>query len=269
MHLSVQIGLLVALLTALINVNGAVAALLPVVVVMAVRLKRNPSQLLMPLVFSAYAGSVLALTRTPVNVLVAEAAADAGFAGFNFFEFTIIGIPMLAKPIAIIVLFGQRLLPKRGGRSVPSDFGRPARTLVEQYGLSAGIGRLRLRATSPLVGQSLEALDLSGHARLKFVFIQNGSNGDRLRRPVLAEGDYILVSGEAEAAAGLAAEQLLGFRQEHSSAELEETLFKRSSTTAPRGVAPSSGIKTKLRFQSVAKRGVCSGLPAKWRLAAT
>jgi len=86
---------------------------------------------------------------------------------------------------------------------------------------------------------------------------------------VLAEGDYILVSGEAEAAAGLAAEQLLGFRQEHSSAELEETLFKRSSTTAPRGVAPSSGIKTKLRFQSVAKRGVCSGLPAKWRLAAT
>src|SRR3954447_15429415 len=41
---------LVAVLTALISVNGAVAALLPVVVVMAVRLKRAPSQLLMPLV---------------------------------------------------------------------------------------------------------------------------------------------------------------------------------------------------------------------------
>ena len=62
--------LLVALLTALISVNGAVAALLPVVVVMAVRLKRAPSQLLMPLVFSAHAGSLLALTGTPVNVLV-------------------------------------------------------------------------------------------------------------------------------------------------------------------------------------------------------
>src|SRR5499425_2310122 len=37
--------LLVAVLTALISVNGAVAALLPVVVVMAVRLKRSPSQL--------------------------------------------------------------------------------------------------------------------------------------------------------------------------------------------------------------------------------
>src|SRR5262245_8944551 len=38
----------VALLTALINPNGSVAALVPVVVVMAVRLGRSPSQLLMP-----------------------------------------------------------------------------------------------------------------------------------------------------------------------------------------------------------------------------
>ena len=44
--------LLVAVLTALISVNGAVAALLPVVVVMAVRLGRSPSQLLLPLAFA-------------------------------------------------------------------------------------------------------------------------------------------------------------------------------------------------------------------------
>ena len=73
-RLLVLMMLLVALLTALISLNGAVAALLPVVVVMAVRLGRPPSQLLMPLVFSAHAGSMLALTGTPVNVLVSEAA---------------------------------------------------------------------------------------------------------------------------------------------------------------------------------------------------
>ena len=76
---------LVALLTALISVNGAVAALLPVVVVMAIRLGRSPSQLLMPLVFAAHAGSLLALTGTPVNVLVSEAATDAGLPPFGFF----------------------------------------------------------------------------------------------------------------------------------------------------------------------------------------
>jgi Na+/H+ antiporter NhaD/arsenite permease-like protein len=53
---------LVALVTALISVNGAVAALLLVIVVTAVRLERPPSQLLMPLAFSANAGSLLALT---------------------------------------------------------------------------------------------------------------------------------------------------------------------------------------------------------------
>ena len=75
--------LLVALLTALISINGAVAALLPVVIVMAIRVQRSPSQLLMPLVFAAHSGSLLALTGTPVNVLVAEAAADAGLAPFD------------------------------------------------------------------------------------------------------------------------------------------------------------------------------------------
>ena len=78
---------LVALLTALINVNGAVAALVPVAVVMAVRTGRTPSQLLLPLAFGAHAGSLLALTGTPVNVIVSEAASDAGVGTFGFLEF--------------------------------------------------------------------------------------------------------------------------------------------------------------------------------------
>jgi len=51
--------LLVAVVTALISVNGAVAALLPVAAVMAVRLRMSPSQLLLPLAFGAHAGSLV------------------------------------------------------------------------------------------------------------------------------------------------------------------------------------------------------------------
>jgi hypothetical protein len=46
--------LLVAVLTAPVSVNGSVAPLLPVVAVMAVRLRRSPSQLMMPLAFGAH-----------------------------------------------------------------------------------------------------------------------------------------------------------------------------------------------------------------------
>ena len=173
---------LVALLTALISVNGAVAALLPVVVVIAVRLKRNSSQLLMPMVFAAHAGSMLALTGTPVNVLVSEAATDAGVAEFGFFEFALVGIPLLAGTMAIIVLVGKHLLPERNGATMPADFSRHAKTLVEQYGLSSGVYQLSVRASSPYVGAASSAIDLAGHPELQLVAIQDGETQGPIRR---------------------------------------------------------------------------------------
>jgi di/tricarboxylate transporter len=195
----------------------------------------------MPLVFSAHAGSLLALTGTPVNVLVAEAAYDAGLGGFGFFEFTIMGVPLLAGTIAIIVLFGQKLLPERGGPAMPADFSRHARTLVEQYGLASNIFRLRLRGTSPLIGQGASAVDFARFGDLRLVAAQEASSV-RLRRPALAEGDFLIVSGAADAAAAFAADQHLGFREEDTAAEVEETLFNRSSGLAEVMIPPRSAM---------------------------
>lgn len=231
-------GLLVALLTALISVNGAVAALLPVVVVMAVRLRRPTSQLLMPLVFSAHAGSLLALTGTPVNVLVSNASVDAGLGRFGFFEFTIVGIPLLAGTIAIIILIGEKVLPKRNGPSMPADFSRHARTLVEQYGLSSGLFQLRVRQSSPFAGLPPEGLDLSGYGNLQLVGVQDASAAP-LRRAAVAEGDYILLRGEADAAAALAADKHLAFREEKEG-PVEDTLFNRNSGLAEVMIPPRS-----------------------------
>jgi Na+/H+ antiporter NhaD/arsenite permease-like protein len=128
--------LLVASLAAVISVNGSVAAMLPVVVVMAVQLGRSPSKLLMPLAFGAHAGSLLALTGTPVNVIVSNAAVEAGVGRFGFFEFALVGVPLVLGTIAIVVLFGERLLPHRSSRTIPPDFSDQARTLVEQYALT-------------------------------------------------------------------------------------------------------------------------------------
>jgi di/tricarboxylate transporter len=233
---------LVALLTALISVNGAVAALLPVVVVIAVRLKRNSSQLLMPLVFSAHAGSMLALTGTPVNVLVSDAAGDAGVGAFGFFEFALVGVPLLAGTVAIIILFGKRLLPERNGAAMPADFSRHAKTLVEQYGLASGVHLLRVRANSPYVGAAPSAIDLTGYPELQLVAVQEGETARPLRRPAIAEGDHLLLRGEAAATAAFAGEKHLAFREETSSGKGEETLFNRSSGLAEVVIAPRSGL---------------------------
>jgi di/tricarboxylate transporter len=232
---------LVAVLTALISVNGAVAALLPVVVVMAVRLKRKSSQLLMPLVFSAHAGSMLALTGTPVNVLVSEAGFEAGVGEFGFFEFALVGLPLLAGTMVIIVLFGERLLPQRNGAKMPADLSRHARTLVEQYGLADGVFQMRVRASSPYVGLSPAQVDLSAFPGMQLAAVQDGDSAAPLRRPV-GDGDHMLVRGTAEAAAALAKRMHLSFREDTASDQGEETLFNRRSGLAEVVIPPRSGL---------------------------
>jgi di/tricarboxylate transporter len=232
---------LVALLTALISVNGAVAALLPVVIVMAIRVGRSPSQLLMPLVFAAHSGSLLALTGTPVNVLVAEAAADAGLEPFGFFSFAIVGIPLLLGTIAIVVLFGQRLLPERSGRTIPSDLSKHARTLVEQYRLDDGMFQLRVRPRSPYVGSPPAVANLAEYAGLTLVTILAGDGGP-LRRAALAEGDILIIRGDAATVGTLASDKLLAFRSEDAPAGAADTLFNRSSGLAEVVIPPRSGM---------------------------
>jgi di/tricarboxylate transporter len=232
---------LVAFLTALISVNGAVAALLPVVVVIAVRLKRHSSQLLMPLVFAAHAGSLLALTGSPVNVLVSDAASDAGVAAFGFLEFGLVGVPLLLGTMAIILLLGERLLPERNGATMPPDFSRHAKTLVEQYGLASGIHLLRVRETSPYVRLAPAAIDLSEYPGLQLVAVQANDSAAPLRRPHVAAGDYLLLRGDPEAAAALAAEQHLSFRESAASGS-EGTLFNQRSGLAEVILPPRSGL---------------------------
>jgi len=230
------------LLTALISVNGAVAALLPVVVVIAVRLRRFASQLLMPMVFAAHAGSKLALTGSPVNVLVSDAATDVGMNAFGFFEFALAGVPLLAGTMAIIVLFGARLLPERNGLTMPADFSRHARTLVEQYGLSSGVYQMRVRAASPYVGAASSAIDLADHPGLQLVAIQDGEKHGPIRRSQVAEGDRLLIRGDAEPAAELAARMHLAFREEDETGRGEDTLFNRRSGLAEVVIPPRSGL---------------------------
>lgn len=233
---------LVALLTALITVNGAVAALLPVVVVIAVRLKWHSSQLLMPMVFSAHAGSLLALTGTPVNVLVSEAGIDAGVGGFGFFEFALAGIPTLAGSIVIMVVFGHYLLPNRNGATMPADFSQHAKTLVEQYGLASGVFQLRVRATSPLVGTARAAIDLSAHPGLELIAVQDRDSGQPIRRAGVEEDDILLVRGDPEPAAALAADMHLAFRDDAAAGSGEEVLFNARSGLAEVLIPPRSKL---------------------------
>jgi len=204
-RLMVLMTLLVAVLTALISVNGAVAALVPVAVVIAVRVGRSPSQLLMPVAFAAHAGSMLLLTGTPVNVIASQAAADAGVGRFGFFEFGLVGIPLVVGTVAIVVLFGERLLPTRSPRSIPSDFGDHARTLVDQYTLDrgapelltrqAGVAEVVIPPRSSAVGDTVFPGMVTDSGDLVVLAVQRKGRDLEPERTTLAVGDTLLLQG--------------------------------------------------------------------------
>jgi di/tricarboxylate transporter len=199
--------LLCAVLTALITPNGSVAALAPVVVVMAMRLRRSPSQLLIPLAFAAHAGSLLVLTASPVNVIISEAADEAGVGRIGFFEFALVGVPLVAGTIAIVVLLGERLLPERTPRAATRDFSAHARTLVEQYGLEpgdveltrgSGVAEVVIPPRSELVGETVFPYQVTDSGDLVVVAVQR--RGENLPgETVLAVGDTLLFEGTWQA----------------------------------------------------------------------
>jgi len=199
----VLLMLLCAALTALITVNGSVAALVPVVVVMAVRLRRRPSELLIPLAFAAHAGSLLVLTGSPVNVVISEAAGDAGVGRINYFEFALVGVPLLAGTVAIVVLLGERLLPERTPRSMPGDFSTHAQTLVHQYGLdrddelltrTSGVAEVVIPPRSDLVGQVAYPGMVTESGDLVVLAVQRKEQ-ELAGESILAVGDTLLLRG--------------------------------------------------------------------------
>ena len=198
-----------AVVTALISVNGAVAALVPVVVVIALRVRLPTSQLLMPLAFGAHAGALLLLTGSPVNVLVADAADEAGVGRFGFFEFALAGIPLLIGTVVITVLIGDRVLPHRNATSMAPDFSDLAATLAVDYDLEhddlfsrrEGVAELVIPPRSGLIGQAVFPGMITESGDLVIVAVQREGQTLEPGDIVLAAGDAVLVRGTWEALA--------------------------------------------------------------------
>ncbi|RZU11098.1 citrate transporter [Kribbella rubisoli] len=207
-RLLIAVTALCAVLSALITLNGSVAALLPLVVMLAIRIGQPPSQMLMPLTFAGSAGSLLMLTGTPVNIIVSEAASDAGAGPFPFFSFAIVGVPLVLGTIAISVLLGPKLLPSARPTHQATDFAVHARTLDVHYALRDGFYRLQVRDLSPFLGQSVRELDLTPYPGVEIVGVQDGKGHNRTDAAIDA-GDVLVVTGPSEKVSNLVVDNLL------------------------------------------------------------
>lgn len=170
-----------ALASSLLNNTAVVAALLNAV---CGNKKVAASRLLIPLSYASIMGGTLTLVGTSTNLIVNSMFIDAGYAGFNFFDFTLVGgIVLVGGLITLFIV--SRFLPTHHRESKS----------VEEYYVEA-----ELEADSSLVGQSV---DEAGLRHLDDLFLAEvvRKGGRQVLRPVapydvLQAGDKLLFSGD-------------------------------------------------------------------------
>ena len=225
-------------LTALISLNGSVAALLPMVVMLAMRMGRAPSRMLMPVVYAGSAGSLLVLMGSPVNVIVSEASKGAGEGTFGFFEFAIVGIPILVATVVLCTLLVDRVLPRREPDVAPPNLSRHAEALAAQYELSDGFYRLRVRDRSSLVGQDRAALELD--PRLNLVAVE--PHGGRETGGPVAVDDVLVITGPTAQVSALVVDAVLAVAMTPLTEDGSNALLTREAGVAELVVPPRSPL---------------------------
>ncbi|MGV9857514.1 SLC13 family permease [Gordonia sp. NPDC003425] len=242
------ICVLAAILSALITINGAAAALVPVAVSVARQAGLLPSRVLMPLAYAASAGSLLTLSGSPVNVIVDEAARESG-SGFGYFGFALIGVPLVLVTLAVVAALGDRLVPQRESLSLPADFSDYLADVLDHYQLSGladtdtRIFRLHVEPGSDLVGRVLRKA-LTPDDAVTVVGSQSGTTGQVVDSGhQLQEGDVVVVSGTSAAVEGyarthdLTVEDVVGRRESKSQ---RRQLIDRDSGVSEVVIAPRS-----------------------------
>ncbi|GEL93579.1 SLC13 family permease [Cellulomonas composti] len=246
--------MLSAVLAALVTPNGSAAALLPVVVLAARRAGLAPSRLLLPLAFAASTGALLLLSGSPVNVIVSDALRHETGAPFGFFEFALMGLPLLLVTVAIAVLFGERLLPHRAPQGSVLDVSDHLETVLEHYRLDVGFTRLRVAPGSGLQGVPVPELVLPEGLTLVGVQHADGDPGD-VGDAVLAH-DVLVVTGTPAQVAGFADACALEIVTTPLTRRTREALLGREAGVAEVVVPPRSALVGQRVFPGQVRSGL-------------
>ncbi len=206
--------LTVGLAGAFISSTGIVAIFIPIALNISAKTGVAPSRLLMPLSFAALISGMMTLIATAPNLIAAYALEREGFKPFEFFEFTPIGLAVLAVGTGYMLLVGRRLLPAADAEDAGAQQGQSIGELVRTFGLADKSHRLRVSSASPLVGQTVAELQLRSRLAVTLVCVERR----RGRRVEVMPGlphtkfqadDVIYVFAEARAADEFIASQAL------------------------------------------------------------
>lgn len=185
---------IVAAASAFMNNTACTALFLPIALLLARSADWAPSRILMPVAFASILGGSLTLVGTSTNVIVGQLLPLHGQPTLGMFELTPVALPIAVVGIAYLLLASGRLLPAR----------EATESLTEVYALRQYVTEVALRPESPLVGTRLADADLRPRWDLSLLsVVRHGVPLVPSPDVVFADGDLLLVQGEARTLLGL------------------------------------------------------------------
>ena len=137
-QLVVAIMLITGLMSGVLSNTGTAAVLIPVVIGIAAKSGFARSRLLLPIIFAAAMGGNLSLIGAPGN-MIAQAALEERGLSFGFFEYGLVGLPILLAGILFIATIGFRLLPSHQVAEPSADDPGLAAASVPQWKKNASL----------------------------------------------------------------------------------------------------------------------------------
>ncbi|TVT29017.1 SLC13 family permease [Salinicoccus cyprini] len=176
----------VALFSGFLNNTPIVVTLTPIIKKWCQKNGIAPSKFLIPLSYVTILGGTMTLIGTSTNLVVHGLLIQSGREGFDFFQLTIVGVPIAIAGMIYIFTLGYRLLPDTLGAK------EQIREEVKEF-LAEAVIEKEYEHTGRHV---VEAVDAS----LKGIYIIEILRGDTRIFPVtpttvIEEGDHLLFSG--------------------------------------------------------------------------
>lgn len=241
------------LLSGFVSNTGTVAALLPVTVSAAWNAGTLPSKLLMPIAFGSNTGGLLTLTGTPPNIIASNALLEAGLEGFSFFEFALIGMPLLVITLGYFKYLGFRLLPSNEGSDRPVNLDTEVHQWIENYSIGDKLYRFRIRSMSPLINSKIGDWDFEKEHKVNIMRLRR-----RFPRPLkgippfvefptpdteMRYHDIITVKGDSKEVDAMMLKYKLGVIPfEYTSANLKEELINQEVGLSQMIITPNSAF---------------------------
>ncbi|MBI1183221.1 SLC13 family permease [bacterium] len=178
-----------AFISGFLNNTPIVAAFIPYVFSWGKKNGVPPSKVLIPLSYAAIIGGTLTLIGTSTNLIVNGLAQEYGYEGFNIFEFTWVGLPIVLLGTLYMVVFSNKLLPAYGD-AIDSVNRNTKEYLVET----------QVKPNSVLIDKTVADADLRS---LKGLFLVEIIRGNRKIGPVkptqnIREGDHLIFAGDTQ-----------------------------------------------------------------------